>query len=119
MSGMYGRPIGRLFLLLSLAASLAAWGQVPLTTVQDTVYRADGTPAQGTLLISWPAFTTASGQAVAAGSTSVTLGAGGSLSVALVSNANATPVNTVYTVIYQLDDGTVECFNASVWAKTQ
>src|SRR4051794_30962278 len=30
----------------------------PTSTVSDTVYRADGTPASGTLLISWPAFTT-------------------------------------------------------------
>lgn len=104
MYGFDSRPIGRLFLLLSLLVTARLWGQAPpLTTVQDTVYEADGTPAQGTLLISWPAFTTASGQAVAGGSTSATLGAGGALSVALVSNANATPVNTVYTVVYQTD----------------
>ena len=30
----------------------------PTTTVSDTVFRADGSPARGTLLISWPAFTT-------------------------------------------------------------
>jgi len=29
------------------------------TTVQDVVYRADGQPASGPLVISWPAFTTA------------------------------------------------------------
>jgi hypothetical protein len=29
------------------------------TMVQDVVYRADGQPARGTLVISWPAFTTA------------------------------------------------------------
>lgn len=104
MFGFYSRPIGRLFLLLSLLVTVTMLAQTPpLTTVQDTVYEADGTPAQGTLLISWPAFTTASGQAVAAGSTSVTLGTGGALSVVLVPNANATPVNTVYTVVYQTD----------------
>jgi trimeric autotransporter adhesin len=96
------RPCGRLFLCLLISAALT-WAQsVQLTTVSDTVFRADGTPAGGTLLISWPAFTTASGQAVAAGNTSVTLGAGGALSVALVPNANATPPNTVYQVIYPL-----------------
>jgi hypothetical protein len=103
MYGIGSRPIGRLFLLLPTLVALAALAQgPPLTTVQDTVYRADGTPAQGTLLISWPAFTTAGDQAVAAGSTTVTLGTGGALSVALVSNANATPVNTVYTVVYPM-----------------
>jgi hypothetical protein len=49
-----------------------------------------------------------SGQAVAAGTDSVALGAGGALSVALVPNVNATPSNSVYTVVYQLSDGTVK-----------
>jgi hypothetical protein len=74
----------------------------PTTTVSDTVYRADGSPAAGTLLISWPAFTTSGGTAIAGGTKSVTLGAGGALSVALVPNAGATPATTVYTVVYQL-----------------
>ena len=92
----------RLFLLLPILL-LEARAQT-LTTVSDTVYQADGSPAQGTLLISWPAFTTAGGVAVAPGATSVTLGTGGTLSVALVPNQGATPVNTVYTVVYQLSD---------------
>lgn len=94
-------PRGWLFLWL-LAAS-AVWAQtLPTTTISDTVYRADGTPAAGTLLISWPEFTTAGQQAVAAGKTSTTLGARGALSVSLVPNTNATPTNTVYTVVYPL-----------------
>src|SRR5579872_985933 len=101
------RPMGRLFyLLLILAAGVAAQGQGPATTtISDTVYRADGNPAGGVLLISWPAFTTAGGQTVAAGTTSATLGPAGALSVALVPNANATPAGTLYVVVYQLDDG--------------
>ena len=100
------RPFGWLFLLL---AALTVSAQTPPTTmIVDTVYRADGTPAGGTLLISWPEFTTATGAAVAAGNTGVTLGTGGALSVGLVANANATPANTVYSVVYQLDDGTVK-----------
>jgi hypothetical protein len=47
---------------------------LPTTTISDTVYRADGTPAGGTLLISWPEFTTAAQGEVAAGNTSITLG---------------------------------------------
>jgi hypothetical protein len=31
------------------------------TSVVDTVYRADGTPAGGTLLVAWPAFVSADG----------------------------------------------------------
>jgi hypothetical protein len=64
----------------------------------------DGTLAGGTLLISWPTFSTAAGQSVAAGRKSVSLASGGVLSVALVPN---TPAGTFYTVVYQLDDGTV------------
>lgn len=101
----------RLFLLLlGLAmATPAARAQTPATTtINDTVYRADGTPAGGMLLIYWPAFTTSGGQAVAAGNTAVTLGAAGALTVALVPNVNATPANTVYVVVYQLNDNTVK-----------
>src|SRR5277367_4474383 len=91
------RPLGWLFLLLPALLALVVSAQtLPTTMIVDTVYRADGTPAGGTLLISWPEFTTAADGAVAAGNTSVTLGAGGALSVGLVSNANATPANTVH-----------------------
>jgi hypothetical protein len=101
----------RRFLRLLPLAALCVVVQAqspPTTTVSDTVYRADGTPAAGTLLISWPAFTTSGGAAVAAGSKSVTLGTAGALSVALVPNAGASPSNLVYTVVYQLSDGTVK-----------
>lgn len=104
MSGVCRRK-RRLFLcLLVLTAGQAVGQTVPMTTIQDTVFRADGNPAQGTLLISWPEFTASGGQAIAAGSISVNLGAGGVLSVELVPNTSATPPNTVYTVVYQLDD---------------
>src|SRR5437667_12858129 len=96
-------------LLLCVLAGLVSQAQSPVTTtISDTVYRADGTPAAGTLLISWPTFSTASGQAVASGTKSVTLGTGGSLSVALVPTAGAAPATTFYTVVYQLSDGTVK-----------
>jgi trimeric autotransporter adhesin len=102
------RPFGWLFLLLpALVASAVSAQTLPTTMINDTVYRADGAPAGGTLLISWPEFTTAAGGAVAAGNQGVTLGTGGALSVGLVSNANATPANTVYTVVYQLSDGSI------------
>src|ERR1700692_3565340 len=97
-----------MFLLLTLTLSTALWGQGPaLTTVADTVYRADGTPASGTVLISWPSFQTAEGDPVAAGNLSVTIGLLGAVTVQLVPNAGASPVGTYYVVVYQLDDGTV------------
>src|SRR6185437_12588788 len=83
----------RLFLFVSSVtlSLLPLWAQSPtLTTVADTVLRADGAPAAGTLLISWPAFTTSDGRAVAPGSKSVVLASDGSFSVDL---AQSTPEN--------------------------
>ncbi len=89
-------------------AGLAQSTAAPATTqVTGTIYRGDGTAAAGTVLISWPAFSTTSGVSVPAGSTSVTIGAGGALSVQLVPNAGSTPMGSYYTAIYHLSDGTV------------
>ena len=89
-----------------LGACYGAAAQVGTTTIQDTVYRADGTPASGTVVMSWPTFTTAAGQAVAAGNTSATIGPNGALSVVLAPNAGATPTGSYYTAVLHLDDGT-------------
>lgn len=108
------RPWGRLccwvvITVVALGMSVsAAVAQATTTTVADTVYLADGTPAQGTLIITWPAFLTASGTAIAGGATSVTLGTNGALSVDLIPNAGASPAEVYYTVIYQLGPGEVK-----------
>jgi hypothetical protein len=103
------RPAGRLFCLLLLAGSMMAHAATPATTtIQDVVYRADGTPAGGTLLIAWPTFSTVDGMAVVAGTKSVLLGPGGALSVDLVPNLGASPAGTYYTVVFQLNDGTAK-----------
>jgi hypothetical protein len=81
--------------------------QVTTTTVQGTVYRADGSAGQGTVIVSWPAFATATNQAVAAGSLSETIGVDGFLTVNLAPNQGAYPEGTYYTAIYHLNDGTV------------
>jgi hypothetical protein len=78
-----------------------------LTDVVDTIYRADGTEAQGVLVITWPAFLEANGTAVAEGTLDVTLGASGALNVALAPNAGANPPGVYYTVVYQLGPGQV------------
>jgi hypothetical protein len=86
------RPLGWLFLLLPAMVALAVSAQeFPTTTMSDTVNRADGTPAGGTLLISWPEFTTAAQAAVAAGNGSVTLGTAGALSVGLARTRTPPP----------------------------
>ena len=97
----------RLFLWPGLfLLAVAATAATPATTsISDVVYRADGSPASGTLLISWPAFTTANNEAVAAGTLSVPIGPEGALSLALIPNEGATPSGTLYRVIYQLEGG--------------
>jgi hypothetical protein len=114
------RPIGRLSYwgllaivvlgleLPGLGAAGAPSSGAATTTVADTVYLADGTAAQGSLIITWPAFVAASGTVVAAGETSTTLGAGGALSVALVPNEGASPAGVYYSVVYQLGPGQVK-----------
>jgi hypothetical protein len=152
------RPAGRLFyLVLALLAGLrigvaARAGSPtpqsgpPLTSVVDTVYRADGTTAQGVLVITWPAFVATNGVAVSEGAVNVTLGTNGALNVSLAANAgNKTGVekkdaamsflqNALSTIdavanreiidpvkfkdgISKIIDGTVECLNASTWCK--
>jgi hypothetical protein len=46
---------GRLAAVLILAAT-AATAQPPLTVIQDTLYKADGTRFNGLLMISWNSF---------------------------------------------------------------
>ena len=95
-------------LAIAVLGAGGAWAQGPaLTTISDTVYRADGTAASGMALIAWPSFETAAGNAVEAGNLAVTIAAGGAFTAQLVPNAGATPTGTVYTVVFQLDDGTV------------
>ncbi len=91
---------------IAVAVPLRAASGPQLTQVSDVVYRADGTPAQGTMTITWPEFTTASGTAVAAGSLTVTLGATGTLNVSLAPNAGAVPAGTYYKVVTKDVSGT-------------
>ncbi|HKD85369.1 MAG TPA: hypothetical protein VKB58_11530 [Terriglobales bacterium] len=82
----------------------------PLTLCQitDTVYRADGSPAQGEIVIVWTAFTTAAGQPVAAGNLTVELGHNGQFTAALAPNAGAMPAGTFYRATYKLSDDSVQ-----------
>jgi hypothetical protein len=90
--------------LLALAG--LAHAQAPATTtVEGTVYLANGSPGAGTLEVSWPAFTTAAGQAVVAGRTTVSISSSGVLSVALAPNVGASPAGLYYTAIYNMSDG--------------
>ncbi len=93
--------------LFAVVASRTVYGQVPTTLIEDTIYHADGTYASGTLLITWPAFATSTGQAIPAGNLTAQIGVNGAVSLSLTPNIGATPAGTYYSVIYHLDDGTV------------
>jgi len=76
MTAEVGIALALIATTMTLSMRALAQGQGPaLTTISDTVYRADGTAAAGTVLISWPSFQTAQGQAVTAGNLAVTIGA--------------------------------------------
>lgn len=90
-------------LLASMTCMAAA---VTTTTVQGTVYLANGAVGSGTLYVSWPAFTTADGLAVVAGHTTATIGSDGYVSLNLAPNADATPSGLFYTAIFTMSDGT-------------
>lgn len=93
--------------ILSVATSLNIYAQVTTTTVQGVIYRADGSAATGTMIVTWPSFSTANSQAVASGSTTVAIGQDGFVSLNLAPNAGASPAGSYYTVVYHLSDGTV------------
>src|SRR6266851_9562703 len=92
--------------VMKVTAAAQAGSAIATTQVTDTIYRADGTAAGGTVIVNWQAFTTASGQAVRSGTTSATI-TGGALSLQLVPDAGSTPMGTYYTAVYHLDDGSV------------
>jgi|GEM_PF-6668968 len=95
-------------LLISLVLCVKlTHAQTPsLTTISDTVYRANGSPASGSIEITWQAFTTADNHSVAAGELSVTIGNNGAVNLQLAPNEGAQPAGTYYKAIYKLTDGT-------------
>ena len=92
-------------LLGAMLAQTAGAQAVNTTTVQGIVYLANGRAGSGTLHVSWPAFTTANGQAVAADSANVTIAPDGFVSVNLAPNLGATPAGLYYTAVFYMSDG--------------
>ncbi|MGH9519903.1 MAG: hypothetical protein ACRD2D_09640, partial [Terriglobales bacterium] len=101
-----------MFVAVLTLASMALAQSVSTTTVQGTVYFANGQPGSGSVQIQWPSFTTADGQSIAAGSTTVTIGSDGFLTVNLAPNQGASPAGLFYTVTYYLSNGTT---NTEYW----
>lgn len=110
MSRLFGRLLIFAALLMSVPAAPAlAWtvsASPQVTLVQDTLYRANGVPAQGTVTVRWQGFTTVDGLAVASGEITTTLDAAGNLSLPLAPNAGASPAGGYYRATIKLSDGT-------------
>ncbi len=112
VNGWIGLLLIELCLMFLGLASKAPAQAISTTTVQGTVYLANGQPATGTLVVSWPSFTTASGQLVTADSTTVTIAPDGFVSVNLAPNLGATPAGLYYTAVYYMSDGST---NTQYW----
>jgi hypothetical protein len=89
-------------LLWAAGVALACWtlaaNALTKTRIQDTLFNANGTLAQGLLTIQWNGFTAADGTAVAANSLTLRI-VNGVLRTDLIPN----PAGTSYTVIFLLD----------------
>jgi hypothetical protein len=99
MTGAY-KALGRKIFLLAAFCGLA-WSQTTgLTTIQDTLFRADGTRFNGTVTINWVTFDATNIGTIVQQSRTVQV-VNGNLQIQLVPNATATPPANVYTVNYQ------------------
>jgi hypothetical protein len=92
-------------LICSILAVQAGLAQTTLTQIQDTVLNPDGTPFNGTAVITWNGFTGANGTGVAPLSTSARV-YNGALSVLLVPTTTASP-GTFYQVVYYGTNGVI------------
>jgi len=102
----FSYTVGAALLLGAAAAAVP-----PLTTVQDVIYKADGTRFNGQITVSWSSFEASDNSAIATQMLTVKV-VDGVLRVKLVPNTNATP-QTYYSVVYN-SDGKVQ-FNET-WA---
>lgn len=84
--------------ILALWTSLTLWAAPPLTTIQDVLYKADGTAFNGTLFIEWKSFVAVDNSYIAGHSLTVPV-VKGILRVQLVPTGDATPP-TSYSVRY-------------------
>lgn len=90
----------RLF-LAAILAGMPAIAAPPLTTIQDVLYKADGTRFSGTLTIRWKSFLAVDNSDIVTQSTTVRV-VDGNLRVQLVPSTTATP-SASYAVTYNSD----------------
>jgi len=79
-----------------------AWAQTGLTTVQDTLFRADGTRFSGTLVVHWNTFDASGIGTIVQQSRSVPV-QNGNLQLQLAPNAGSPSPTNIYTVQYESD----------------
>ena len=87
--------------LAAVCLATSSFAAPPLTTIQDVLYKADGTRFNGTVTISWTSFEAIDRSVIAQQSTTVTV-VNGNLQVQLVPSTTATPA-AFYTVVYNSD----------------
>ncbi len=97
--------------ILALWMCSTLWAVPPLTTIQDVLYKADGTFFSGTLFIEWKSFSAVDYSVIAMHSLTTPV-VNGVLRVQLVPTTNATPAAT-YTVRYA-SDGRIQF--TEIWA---
>ena len=88
-------------ILASALWASSALAAPPLTTIQDVLYKADGTRFNGTVTVSWTSFQASDQSAIATQSTVVKI-VDGNLRVQLVPTASTTPT-AYYTAKYDSD----------------
>jgi len=91
----------RLTIAAALLASAALAAPPALTTIQDVLYKADGTRFNGTLTITWDSFQAADNSTIVKQSTTVKV-TDGNLRVQLVPSTSGTPA-VFYSVTYNSD----------------
>ena len=87
--------------LAAVCLATSSFATPPLTTIQDVLFKADGTRFHGTLSISWTSFEAIDHSAITQQTTTVTV-VNGNLQVQLVPTTTATPA-AFYTVVYNSD----------------
>ncbi len=93
------------FIFCSILFTTCACAQSTLTEIRDTVTNVDGTPFNGTVVITWNGYINSTGGAISPLSTSARIYTG-ALSVLLVPSTTAS-AGTYYQAVYNSNDGTV------------
>ena len=88
----------RLLAAAAVCMAVPAWGQPALSTIQDILYRADGTRFSGTMFIRWNSFQAGDTSNIATANLAVKI-VNGVLKVALVPTTTATP-GAQYNITY-------------------